>query len=432
MSTTEVQLETLYSPSTSYSPNQPRTGTSLKHFARDIEVRSANSTLSDPFSFLSAVKSDDELNELRKRNKAGKKVEKYQRGQNDVRRHAFDVICYNVADVERDLQLIDSLLKPMETHTAEAKEAEDEGRLPVRIAVWASLLSNIFLSGLQLYAAITSGSLSLLATCIDSVFDPGSNLLLYWLHKKSGRLDMNKWPVGGNRLETIGNICYGGLMWAVNLVIAVESIRALVSHGDGDTNKLHIPSIIAVGVAFGKSSLDPLRARVKLALFLYCYALRNSSSQVRMLWEDHRNDLFINGFGILTSAGGAKLAWWLDPTGAIIIACGVMISWSRTVYGEFELLAGKSAPHEFLQLVIYKAATFSDDIKCLDTVRAYHSGPEYFVEVDIVMDANTPLWKAHDISQQLQDKLETLPGVERAFVHVDHETTHRPEHRKYD
>lgn len=42
------------------------------------------------------------------------------------------------------------------------------------------------------------------------------------------------------------------------------------------------------------------------------------------------------------------------------------------------------------------------------------------------MDANTPLWKAHDISQQLQDKIEVLPNVERAFVHVDHETTHTP------
>lgn len=42
------------------------------------------------------------------------------------------------------------------------------------------------------------------------------------------------------------------------------------------------------------------------------------------------------------------------------------------------------------------------------------------------MPGDTPLWKAHDLSQAMQDKLETLPGVERAFVHVDHETTHRP------
>ena len=48
------------------------------------------------------------------------------------------------------------------------------------------------------------------------------------------------------------------------------------------------------------------------------------------------------------------------------------------------------------------------------------------MEVDVVMKADTPLWKAHDLSQQLQDKIEVLPNVERAFVHVDHETTHYP------
>lgn len=51
---------------------------------------------------------------------------------------------------------------------------------------------------------------------------------------------------------------------------------------------------------------------------------------------------------------------------------------------------------------------------------------DLYVEIDVVMDANTPLWKAHDLAQNLQDKLEVLPNVGRAFVHVDHETTHAP------
>lgn len=40
-------------------------------------------------------------------------------------------------------------------------------------------------------------------------------------------------------------------MGAVNLVILVESIRALVDHNGEETNKLHIPSIVAVAAAFG-------------------------------------------------------------------------------------------------------------------------------------------------------------------------------------
>jgi divalent metal cation (Fe/Co/Zn/Cd) transporter len=61
------------------------------------------------------------------------------------------------------------------------------------------------------YAAISSGSLSILATGIDSLFDFGSNVLLFYLHKKAAKLDLNKWPLGGSRLETIGNIVYGAI-----------------------------------------------------------------------------------------------------------------------------------------------------------------------------------------------------------------------------
>ncbi|RDB29469.1 Metal tolerance protein 3 [Hypsizygus marmoreus] len=366
----------------------------------DIERGTASSSEApnDPFQLRDGILTEDEIACLRHRHK-GKRVAKYHQRQND---------------------LINSLLKPMDAHTAEAKEEEAAARLPVKIAIYASLISNFGLCVLQMYAAISSGSLSLLATGIDSVFDIGSNILLFWLHRKAEKLDINKWPVGGARLETIGNIVYGFLMGSVNLIVIVESIRSIVEKSNDDLQKFHLPSIIAVSTALG----------IKFLLFLYSYSLRNKSSQVRVLWEDHRNDLWINGFGLLMSAGGSKLRWYLDPMGAIIIASGVIIAWFRTIYGEFELLAGKSAPHSFIQLIIYKALTFSEDIIKIDTVRAYHSGPDYFVEVDVVMDANTPLSKAHDLSQQLQDKIEVLPNVERAFVHVDHETSHIPEHRK--
>lgn len=63
-----------------------------------------------------------------------------------------------------------------------------------------------------MYAAISSLSLSLLATGIDSVFDICSNVLLLWLNQKADSLDAKEWPVGGARLETIGNIVYGAVL----------------------------------------------------------------------------------------------------------------------------------------------------------------------------------------------------------------------------
>lgn len=72
--------------------------------------------------------------------------------------------------------------------------------------------------------------------------------------------------------------------------------------------------------------------------------------------------------------------------------------------------------------------THSPMILAIDTVRAYTSGPRLLVEVDIVMDPDESLRATHDVAEELQTKLESLPDVERAYVHVDYETTHKPEH----
>lgn len=126
--------------------------------------------------------------------------------------------------------------------------------------------------------------------------------MLYWLHQKARSLDINKWPVGGSRLGTIGNIVYGSYsysetfshyahvdpelknfpsqdlcehlfsclqvrlladestrMGSVNLVVIVESMRSIIDHGSNDLNEFHLPSLIAVGAALG-------------AFFYYVYA----------------------------------------------------------------------------------------------------------------------------------------------------------------
>ena len=70
--------------------------------------------------------------------------------------------------------------------------------------------------------------------------------------------------------------------------------------------------------------------------------------------------------------------------------------------------------------------THSPTIERIDTVRAYYSGPRIVAEVDIVIDRNERLEVAHDIAEDLQIKLEKLPSIERAYVHIDYETSHKP------
>lgn len=67
---------------------------------------------------------------------------------------------------------INGLLKPMSAHSAEAAQDAENNALKVKIAVNASLVANSALAILQLYAAISSMSLALFASCIDAGWFP--------------------------------------------------------------------------------------------------------------------------------------------------------------------------------------------------------------------------------------------------------------------
>jgi cation diffusion facilitator family transporter len=319
---------------------------------------------------------------------------------------------------ETQNESIERMLKPVADHRAEAKQEAGEDHLKFQIAVYGSFAANIALAGLQLYGAISSGSLSLFTTMADAIFDPMSNVTLIVTNRAVKHVDPNRFPSGKARLETVGNIVFCFLMTAVSFILVAFSVRELVDGSNADTKSFHLPSVIAVAVAF----------TTKLCLFLYCWSLKDKYSQINILWQDHRNDLLINGFGILTSVGGSKLKWWIDPMGAIILSCLISVIWLRTAFSEFLLLVGVTASVEIQQLITYVCLTHSPEIEGIDTVRVYHSGPRLIAEVDIVMNAASSLRDTHDVAEELQIKLEDLPDIERAYVHVDYETTHKPEH----
>lgn len=65
---------------------------------------------------------------------------------------------------ERQNNYIQYVLKSVDDHRLEARDEGNDTRLRFLIAVHGSLAANLVLAGLQLYAAVSSGSLSLFAS----------------------------------------------------------------------------------------------------------------------------------------------------------------------------------------------------------------------------------------------------------------------------
>ncbi|KAI9299801.1 cation efflux family-domain-containing protein [Cunninghamella echinulata] len=357
----------------------------------DYEIGDIYYNDNDPLLLKTSKKTEDDL-KLLKQKGSSKKVRQFYRDQND---------------------LIDSILSPL---TPINDDEQEKQLLKLKIAIYGSVLANILLFGLQLVAAITSGSLSIFATMADAFMDLLSSMVLMGAAKLATKVDVTKYPAGRARTETVGIIVFSCLMGCLALFLIIESAQKLGSSG-GEPN-LNGLSIAMVATALG----------VKLILFVYCVTLSQHQT-AKVLAQDHQNDLMVNSLGLITGIVGTKIASWVDPVGCIIIALIILQSWIRTLWENVQLVVGKSASVGFLQRVTYIALTHPGVVQ-VDTCIAYYSGNNLLVEVDIVLPPDMPLLESHDIGESLQMKLEDLPNVERAFVHVDYETSHKPEHQK--
>ncbi|KAJ6447297.1 Flavin-containing monooxygenase YUCCA6 [Purpureocillium lavendulum] len=308
-------------------------------------------------------------------------------------------------------ELIDQFLG-VEDEERLASDEEVRMRPKIKFAVYASFVVNVCLFIIQLYAAISTGSLALFATAADAFMDLVSSTVMLITSKLAQRPSVYKYPVGRTRIEPIGIIVFCALMATVAVQLLIESARSLAG-GARESTPLQIVPLTLVGVAILSKS----------SLMVYCFFYRRFPS-VKVFFVDHRNDIVVNIFGLVMSIVGDHFIWYLDPVGAICIALIILFSWAANAFEQVWLLAGKGAPRTYVSRLIYVALTHSPQILKVDTCRAYHVGQRYFVEIDIVMDAETPLKMSHDVSQSLQRKLEGLADVERAFVHVDYESEH--------
>ncbi|MCO5547316.1 hypothetical protein L7F22_000764 [Adiantum nelumboides] len=285
-------------------------------------------------------------------------------------------------------------------------------------AVNLSNIANVILLILKVYASVRSGSIAIIASTLDSLLDLLAGAILWFTKYSMSCHDVYNYPIGKSRVQPVGIVIFAAVMATLGVQVLIEAVRQLLAHDA--SSKMSTSELEWLCSIMGIATV------VKLALFLYCRSFKNEI--IRAYSKDHSFDVLTNVIGLAAAILANWFYWWIDPVGAIVLALYTITNWSKTVLENAVSLIGKGAPPEMLQKLTYMALCHSGDIQRIDTVRAYTFGSTYFVEVDIELPEEMPLKEAHDIGQSLQDKFERLPEVERAFVHLDHECSHKPEH----
>ncbi|QHO17826.1 hypothetical protein HN51_033338 [Arachis hypogaea] len=331
-----------------------------------------------------------------------KKLEEYYKRQERLLKG------YQEVDSFTDLGMLPSQMTKEEMKEVERSE---------RAAIYASNIGNMVLFGAKVYASVESMSLAVIASTLDSLLDLLSGFILWFTSYSMSKPNHHKYPIGKNRMQPVGIVVFASVMATLGLQILFESIRQIITKTQPERDPVKEKWMIGIMVA---ASL------VKLLLMTYCQRFKNEI--IRAYAQDHFFDVITNSIGLAAAVLAIKFYWWIDPLGAILIAIYTISNWAKTVMENVWSLIGRTAPPEYIAKLTYLCWNHDKEIKHIDTMRAYRYGSNYFVEVDIVVSEEMSLSQAHDIGESLQEKLEKLPEIERAFVHIDLNTTHKLEH----
>ncbi|KAK4743111.1 hypothetical protein SAY87_001112 [Trapa incisa] len=301
-----------------------------------------------------------------------------------------------------------------------SKEEQEKLAKSETFAIRISNIANMVLFAAKVYASIRSGSLAIIASTLDSLLDLLSGFILWFTAFSMRTPNPYQYPIGKKRMQPLGILVFASVMATLGLQIILESARQLLSdEAEFNLNKEQERWLVGIMLSV---------TLVKLLLVLYCRSFTNEI--VKAYAQDHFFDVITNIIGLIAALLANYFDDWMDPVGAIILALYTIRTWSLTVLENVNSLVGKSAAPLYLQKLTYLCWNHHKAIRHIDTVRAYTFGSHYFVEVDIVLPADMPLQEAHDIGETLQEKLELLPEIERAFVHLDYEFSHKPEHAR--
>lgn len=303
--------------------------------------------------------------------------------------------------------------------TEEQKHRLEDIKKGETTAVRLSNGVNLLLFVAKGYASVSSGSLAVIASTLDSLLDLVAGGILWMTAWSMREQNKYKYPVGNQRMQPVGIIVFAAIMATLGVQVLLEGVKQLMSG-------YHVDAQLGPSELFWVATVFLSVIVSKLGLFLLCRMYDNEIVQAYAM--DHFFDIVTNTVSLAAVFLARHFFWWLDPGAAIIISLYTIFNWSTTVFQNAVSLVGVAAPPEFISKVTYMVFNHDVRIRKIDTVRAWTFGSLYMVEVDIELPEDMVLKEAHDIGESLQNKLESMAEVDRAFVHLDYESSHKPEH----
>lgn len=291
---------------------------------------------------------------------------------------------------------------------AEQAFSVDNANLRKKKAAAVSVFSNSVLVISKFVIGIVTGSVSIISEAAHSSVDLIASLIAYYAVKTAGIPADAKHPYGHGKVENISGAVEAVLIVVAALWIIYEAVQKLFVET--------LPEKLEFGIVI---MLVSIAANVLVSRYLLKIAKETQSHALEADALHLQADVWTS-IGVLGGLVAIKLTgiYWFDPVIAIAMAFIIFkAGYSMTKKSVAELMDVTMSEEDNSEIVaIIEAHSM---VRGYTNLRTRRSGSAYLVDVNLVLDKELPLDKAHSVCDEIEESIITRFAGAEVLIHVE-------------
>jgi len=272
------------------------------------------------------------------------------------------------------------------------------------------IIASVFLAAIKIFTGIVGNSYALIADGIESLTDIfTSSIVLTGLYFASKPADENH-PYGHGKAEPFAGVAVSLGIFVAAIIIIVQSLYEIITPHHAPASFTLIVLVLVIVI---KESL--FRFVIKVGTSVNSIAVKSDA------WH-HRSDAITSAaafIGISIALIGGEGYESADDFAALF-ASVIIINNAYRIFKPalFELL--DTAPPTQVVQNVRGVAGKVENVMGIDKCFVRKMGFDYFVDIHVLVDANLPVHKGHEIAHQVKDQLmKEYSNINDVLVHIE-------------
>ncbi len=288
------------------------------------------------------------------------------------------------------------------------KKISDSHEKLMKLASMASVTTAAILLFVKIAAWFMTGSLSVLATLLDSVMDVVASVITLVAVKISLEPADKEHRFGHGKAEYLAVLAQSAFISGSAIILFLSATDQLLGEEGSVDNETVGMTVMLFSIVV-----------TLILLSIQNYVVKKTGSAAIAADSAHyRVDLLTNASVIIALYGASQGYFYLDPGFALLISIYMLVSVGKMAWDAVQQLMDHSLPEQQVQ-DIERIVLAIEGVLGIHEMRTRISGRVPFIQMHIDLDGDQSLHEAHDIGQAAEDAIMAfLPNAD-VIVHLD-------------